>query len=104
MRLHLRRQGHEIIVDGADQDHRPFDQPGDLLQQRLIRNQPEPDLLRLAFRIPQNAPFPLFPVEHDVVVEQLPFVIGEARYNKTIRPEEAMPDRTGADVESYATA
>ena len=33
---HLRRQRHEPLVDGAEQHDRPFDQAGDLVQQRRI--------------------------------------------------------------------
>ena len=44
----FRRQVHEIVVDAADQRHRPFHQPGDLVEQPVIRGDGEIPRRRLS--------------------------------------------------------
>ena len=68
----------ERLVEGADQHHRPFDQPGDLLEQPLVLDQFEPERERPVARVGEDDLLPPVGVEHDLRLLELRHVVVEA--------------------------
>ena len=62
---HLRRHLHEPVVDGADDDHGPFDQPGDLGEQGGIVLDAQPGGRGGAGGALNDAPLTLRRIEND---------------------------------------
>ena len=73
----IRPQDHELCIDGPDQRHRPFHEPGDLVEQRRIVAQMKPRIGRQFFRALFDPRPALGGVEDHVAIFELFLVVGE---------------------------
>ena len=94
----LGRDSEEILVEGADMDHRPFDQSGHLVEQRLVLDQVEAERQRLIARIGEDHLLAPVGVEHDLGALELHGIVVEALHRDRIGRHEAM---TVGDVAGF---
>ena len=76
---HLRRQVHEVGVDGAHENLRPFHQPRHLTQQGVIMPQSELFPRREILRRTQDGLAAARRIEHDRGPFKLFLIVGEIR-------------------------
>ena len=84
-RQHLGRHRHEGRIDRPGQDHGPFDQPGDLAQQRVILLQGQPLVGGKPQRVAQDDLPPLGRVEDHVGGTQAVAILLEAAHPRSRR-------------------
>ena len=96
----LGRDVEEGLVEGAHQHDRPFDQPGDLVEKRLVLDELEPARESEVLRLRADDVPAAFGVEHDPGAFERDDVIVEAAHLHGRRRHEAMPSRdvAGADA------
>ena len=89
---HFRRHVHESVIDGTHQHHRPFDQPGDFVQQTriVLHRQPFGGGQLVGFGLDQLAA--LGRVEHDLGGGEFLLVVGKVFDFEGIGREETMAD------------
>ena len=66
------------LLERADQHHRPFDQPGDLLEQPLVLDQLEAERQRLVARVGEDHLLAAVGIENDLGAFELGHVVVEA--------------------------
>ena len=87
---HLGRDGEERLLEGADQHHRPFDQPGDLLEQRIVLDEFEAEGECPVAGGMEDDVLPPVGVEHHHRLLELWHIVVEAPHGDLSRRHEAM--------------
>ena len=89
---HLRRDGQELRVELAHQHHRPFDEAGHLLEQRLVLDEIEAAREGEVLGLGQDDVLAAVGIEHDLRVAQRCRVVVEAPHLDGPGRHEAMPE------------
>ncbi len=87
---YLGRQGHEIGIDIAGQNHRPLHQSGDFIEQPRIVANGEPQGLRSLLETVGDPGAPLRPIDGDIGLFKLAHIFGSVRHRNRIGREEAV--------------